>query len=105
MDETACRVLAKERALRPAQHLDALDVEQLRIERTLVAEEHIVRVDGNRAFVQARRKRIALNAAQVERSEEHTSELQSLMRISYAVFCLKKKIHNTDTNKLTTINR
>src|SRR3546814_6816170 len=31
-------------------------------------------------------------AALVIRSEEHTSELQSLMRISYAVFCLKKKI-------------
>src|SRR3546814_3312522 len=31
------------------------------------------------------------------RSEEHTSELQSLMRISYAVFCLKKK---TKTNKI-----
>src|SRR3546814_2629606 len=30
-------------------------------------------------------------AAQSERSEEHTSELQSLMRISYAVLCLKKK--------------
>src|SRR3546814_3683236 len=30
------------------------------------------------------------------RSEEHTSELQSLMRISYAVFCLKKKIHTHD---------
>src|SRR3546814_5838118 len=29
----------------------------------------------------------------VDRSEEHTSELQSLMRISYAVFCLKKKNH------------
>src|SRR3546814_9467993 len=29
------------------------------------------------------------------RSEEHTSELQSLMRISYAVFCLKNKKHNT----------
>src|SRR3546814_10383795 len=29
-----------------------------------------------------------------DRSEEHTSELQSLMRISYAVFCLKKKTHN-----------
>src|SRR3546814_8770780 len=29
-----------------------------------------------------------------ERSEEHTSELQSLMRISYAVFCLKKKTKN-----------
>src|SRR3546814_9023805 len=33
------------------------------------------------------------------RSEEHTSELQSLMRISYAVFCLKKK----KTNEYTTI--
>src|SRR3546814_6176583 len=32
------------------------------------------------------------------RSEEHTSELQSLMRISYAVFCLKKK-KNTNINK------
>src|SRR3546814_1643302 len=31
------------------------------------------------------------------RSEEHTSELQSLMRISYAVFCLKKKNKNTTT--------
>src|SRR3546814_4492555 len=30
-----------------------------------------------------------------QRSEEHTSELQSLMRISYAVFCLKKKKQNT----------
>src|SRR3546814_7885297 len=30
---------------------------------------------------------------EVRRSEEHTSELQSLMRISYAVFCLKKKIN------------
>src|SRR3546814_5314791 len=34
-----------------------------------------------------------------QRSEEHTSELQSLMRISYAVFCLKKQ---KTTNKLTT---
>src|SRR3546814_8447650 len=35
-----------------------------------------------------------------DRSEEHTSELQSLMRISYAVFCLKKKTKKkTDTNK------
>src|SRR3546814_9801126 len=35
----------------------------------------------------------------VYRSEEHTSELQSLMRISYAVFCLKKKKINAETNK------
>src|SRR3546814_4396642 len=33
------------------------------------------------------------------RSEEHTSELQSLMRISYAVFCLKKKNNNTKQAK------
>src|SRR3546814_5255121 len=33
------------------------------------------------------------------RSEEHTSELQSLMRISYAVFCLKKKTKHSETNK------
>src|SRR3546814_3649553 len=34
------------------------------------------------------------------RSEEHTSELQSLMRISYAVFCLKKKITNNNNSNL-----
>src|SRR3546814_5179842 len=34
-------------------------------------------------------------SADEPRSEEHTSELQSLMRISYAVFCLKKKTKNT----------
>src|SRR3546814_7931726 len=38
----------------------------------------------------------------VRRSEEHTSELQSLMRISYAVFCLKKKKNNTKTHKTDT---
>src|SRR3546814_5399787 len=35
-----------------------------------------------------------LRVKQLARSEEHTSELQSLMRISYAVFCLKKKKNN-----------
>src|SRR3546814_1548397 len=35
----------------------------------------------------------------VQRSEEHTSELQSLMRISYAVFCLKKKKQNKYESK------
>src|SRR3546814_10771010 len=37
---------------------------------------------------------ILLAIVNLVRSEEHTSELQSLMRISYAVFCLKKKRHN-----------
>src|SRR3546814_9832942 len=39
-------------------------------------------------------QRIVHLAHLVERSEEHTSELQSLMRISYAVFCLKKNIED-----------
>src|SRR3546814_6937748 len=38
-----------------------------------------------------------------DRSEEHTSELQSLMRISYAVFCLKKNITKTYQYRLTQI--
>src|SRR3546814_2181915 len=37
------------------------------------------------------------NLLALDRSEEHTSELQSLMRISYAVFCLKKKNNNRQT--------
>src|SRR3546814_9898711 len=37
----------------------------------------------------------------LNRSEEHTSELQSLMRISYAVFCLKKKKHKSTTETTT----
>src|SRR3546814_9745706 len=36
------------------------------------------------------------------RSEEHTSELQSLMRTSYAVFCLKKKINHINTTRTET---
>src|SRR3546814_5459389 len=39
------------------------------------------------------------------RSEEHTSELQSLMRISYAVFCLNKKIHKQQTKSYRTYSR
>src|SRR3546814_2885370 len=50
---------------------------------------------GNRA---ASSKSGAADTLEALRSEEHTSELQSLMRISYAVFCLKKKTtHNITT--------
>src|SRR3546814_2585921 len=48
-----------------------------------------------------RAARKLLCKAQGGRSEEHTSELQSLMRISYAVFCLKKKKKTIDTIKNT----
>src|SRR3546814_1357445 len=43
----------------------------------------------------------ARGRADIERSEEHTSELQSLMRISYAVFCLKKKKTTNKSQKST----
>src|SRR3546814_3103215 len=45
--------------------------------------------------------RFSADAPWLPRSEEHTSELQSLMRISYAVFCLKKKITNLTQIKST----
>src|SRR3546814_10540914 len=44
------------------------------------------------------------NEIKIRRSEEHTSELQSLMRISYAVFCLKKKNHR-HTNQTSNYDR
>src|SRR3546814_5990644 len=52
-------------------------------------------------FLGTKRASMAAHASQISetRSEEHTSELQSLMRISYAVFCLKKKKKNTKTSK------
>src|SRR3546814_8312909 len=58
----------------------------------LLAKFHIADVGAEpRADADADRAEHHIVAAQV-RSEEHTSELQSLMRNSYAVFCLKKKI-------------
>src|SRR3546814_7422597 len=49
--------------------------------------------------------RPAASCAALARSEEHTSELQSLMRISYAVFCLKKKTTNKHTTTTTYIEK
>src|SRR3546814_2402015 len=46
-------------------------------------------------------QKINVEAVAADRSEEHTSELQSLMRISYAVFCLKTKNH-TNNSTITT---
>src|SRR3546814_1866448 len=44
-----------------------------------------------RDLIRDQERSLELGRLRAERSEEHTSELQSLMRISYAVFCLKKK--------------
>src|SRR3546814_5453018 len=47
--------------------------------------------EHGRAMTKDEARALIYGMPQSERSEEHTSELQSLMRISYAVFCLKKK--------------
>src|SRR3546814_10344870 len=79
-------------------------------DRRLGANARLDRITPRRAV--ARHERLAMHFAPGEegrvadkavfnhlgRSEEHTSELQSLMRISYAVFCLKKK-NTTQNNK------
>src|SRR3546814_1546545 len=54
---------------------------------------------GRRHLVVVEHDRAGIDAQPAHRSEEHTSELQSLMRISYAVFCLKKKKHNNITER------
>src|SRR3546814_8018146 len=59
---------------------------------------HPAHVPGRRVLFDPAAARLGAGADPCQsvllRSEEHTSELQSLMRISYAVFCLKKKIQN-----------
>src|SRR3546814_4728781 len=84
-----------------AQHLArvAMQVDETRIGEDLAQQRDAQRV--LRRLLQhphpgCRRGRAPFAIAQLrqERSEEHTSELQSLMRISYAVFCLKKKNNN-----------
>src|SRR3546814_8648332 len=58
--------------------------------------------DGQREFARVLAVDHLLRRPLEGRSEEHTSELQSLMRISYAVFCLKKK--KKQTHKATNCN-
>src|SRR3546814_4341182 len=72
-------------AVQRAEELDA-GVHRLVAQPLPLRARHHHRAGAAVALVAA-----LLGAGQVLRSEEHTSELQSLMRISYAVFCLKKK--------------
>src|SRR3546814_3343408 len=59
--------------------------------------------EGRRCARSSRHRPVAWRRHE-SRSEEHTSELQSLMRISYAVFCLKKK-HNTQSTEKSNTQR
>src|SRR3546814_8674242 len=86
--------------------MDAINDDIVRLERMGDRRREPVRRGGNaRKIGERQRRRVGAgqlrscgrdrrNGACHLRSEEHTSELQSLMRISYAVFCLKKKKKN-----------
>src|SRR3546814_5042552 len=83
-------------ALDPRGHVDAV---------TFVESHESLLHVGALADLAAEALRLALVAQRVdglhlhlERSEEHTSELQSLMRISYAFFCLQKNTQNQNNN-------
>src|SRR3546814_10450104 len=56
-------------------------------------------------FLEVAASLLAAYPERLLRSEEHTSELQSLMRISYAVFCLKKKNEHTTHNHIHSKNQ
>src|SRR3546814_2109396 len=86
----------------PPPELDLGDQPLTRISIFLnIFNVHVNRVpvDGTITALAYRPGKFVNAALDKARSEEHTSELQSLMRISYAVFCLKKKkIRNTVTS-------
>src|SRR3546814_7430383 len=73
---------------------------KIRIERPADRDERTVHSSAHRKGQTANDSMgvgcdgVPVDLVAASRSEEHTSELQSLMRISYAVFCLKKKIYS-----------
>src|SRR3546814_6946328 len=89
-DEAADAALAGGRIGDCVDDCDAGDLR--RRDELLAATQSIAAIDLDRARADCRGVRTGIGLGQRKRrSEEHTSELKSLMRISYAVFCLKKK--------------
>src|SRR3546814_4888612 len=90
---------AEQSGMRPGDRVIAIDGRQIeRFEQ--VSQAIFYRPDENADFTIERGSETVHLSIKIgirkERSEEHTSELQSLMRISYAVFCLKKKKKKSD---------
>src|SRR3546814_3609965 len=89
-------------------HADDVEVQHRADRRALVRRERAhERLTAEEPELLRTEQHEAVGAAARGRSEEHTSELQSLMRISYAVFCLKKKKHQirTSVSKITHIQQ
>src|SRR3546814_8619881 len=76
---------AADKQLAAIAQVTAADIQ--RVARTYLADEHSAAI----RYLPAESAAAGAKSDTVSRSEEHTSELQSLMRTSYAVFCLKKK--------------
>src|SRR3546814_6081280 len=75
-----------------------LGADRLRVVRREAGEHALDGGEDGGGIRIGRRQGGALDDGRDRRSEEHTSELQSLMRISYAVFCLKKNKQKETTN-------
>src|SRR3546814_7821515 len=102
------RIIAREFVGVPG-HAELLPQLRVALENEPAQPHGTVEVDRRRIGLAAL-PQIALDRAEVQkgrkpRSEEHTSELQSLMRISYAVFCLKKKRTNLKKMKIPQTNK
>src|SRR3546814_8156843 len=89
MQERRRRILAEARALLAEAGEPGFNIRELS-RRAGVSSRTLYHAFGGRDGILGH-----AIAEHIERSEEHTSELQSLMRISYAVFCLKKKTKKT----------
>src|SRR3546814_5588877 len=88
----------------PAQSASRLDAHGFQRHRQKAAR-HLFAAGYHHVIFSRIVERAGLTAKADKRSDEHTSELQSLMRNSYAVFCMKQKTNHRDTTKTTTPKR
>src|SRR3546814_10381859 len=91
----------EDRAHAPDRHRRAVAFGRIDVEQDRLAHRHERRAEN--ALEQPETHEFAQAGGDAARSEEHTSELQSLMRTSYAVFCLKKtRTTNTSPQQVYT---
>src|SRR3546814_4157176 len=79
---------------REGKQIDTVSASLAKVRAALAESEDFRALTASPLIGRGAATSAVLGAAEAMRSEEHTSELQSLMRISYAVFCLKKKKNN-----------
>src|SRR3546814_3491226 len=100
---TLCRSCDSPKIAQGVQGGDGIGTHGLITHRWLSARWRVgLRVCNSSSSIHARDDVTPAARPASMRSEEHTSELQSLMRISYAVFCLKKKKNNKRTHETNT---